>query len=66
MFMFGLGVALVTPNLVACAGFILLVITIELQVRRVEEPHLSRTHGDEYRAYAATVGRFFPGVGLIR
>jgi protein-S-isoprenylcysteine O-methyltransferase Ste14 len=66
MFIFGLGVALVTPNLVACAGFILLVITIELQVRRVEEPHLSRTHGDEYRAYAATVGRFFPGVGLIR
>jgi protein-S-isoprenylcysteine O-methyltransferase Ste14 len=66
MFMFGLGVALVTPNLVACAGFILLAITIELQVRRVEEPHLSRTHGDEYRAYAATVGRFFPGVGLIR
>jgi protein-S-isoprenylcysteine O-methyltransferase Ste14 len=66
MFIFGLGVALVTPNLVACAGFILLVITIELQVRRVEEPHLSRTHGNEYRAYAATVGRFFPGVGLIR
>jgi protein-S-isoprenylcysteine O-methyltransferase Ste14 len=66
MFTFGLGIALVTPNLVACAGFILLVITIELQVRRVEEPHLSRTHGDEYRAYAATVGRFIPGVGLIR
>jgi len=66
MFMFGLGVALVTPNFVACAGFVLLVSTIELQVRRVEEPHLSRTHGDEYRAYAATVGRFFPGVGLIR
>ncbi len=66
MFTFGLGIALVTPNLVACAGFVLLVITIELQVRRVEEPYLSRTHGDEYRAYAATVGRFLPGVGLIR
>jgi protein-S-isoprenylcysteine O-methyltransferase Ste14 len=56
----------VTPNLVACAGFILLVAAIELQVRRVEEPHLLRTHGDAYRAYTATVGRFIPGVGLIR
>jgi protein-S-isoprenylcysteine O-methyltransferase Ste14 len=66
MFAFDLGVALVTPNLVACAGFILLVATFELQVRRVEEPHLLRTHGDAYRAYTARVGRFIPGVGLIR
>jgi protein-S-isoprenylcysteine O-methyltransferase Ste14 len=66
MFAFDLGIALVTPNLVACAGFILLVATIQLQVRRVEEPHLLRTHGDTYRAYTARVGRFIPGVGLIR
>jgi protein-S-isoprenylcysteine O-methyltransferase Ste14 len=66
MFTFGLGIALVTPNFVACACFILLVATIELQVRRVEEPYLSRTHGDSYRTYTASVGRFIPGVGLIR
>jgi protein-S-isoprenylcysteine O-methyltransferase Ste14 len=66
MFTFGLGIALLTPNLVACVGFVLLVATIELQVRRVEEPHLLRTHGDAYRAYTASVGRFIPGVGLIR
>jgi len=66
MVMFGLGIALVTPNLVACAGLMLLVATIELQVRGVEEPYLLRTHGDAYRAYAAHVGRFIPGVGLIR
>ena len=66
MFTFGLGIALVTPNLVACAGFVLLVATIEVQVRRVEEPYLLRRHGDAYRAYTASVGRFIPGVGLIR
>jgi protein-S-isoprenylcysteine O-methyltransferase Ste14 len=66
MFTFGIGIALVTPNLVACAGLILLVASIQLQVRRVEEPYLLRTHGDAYRAYAAQVGRFVPGVGLIR
>jgi len=66
MFTFGIGIVLVTPNLVAGAGLILLIATIELQVRRVEEPYLLRTHGDTYRAYTASVGRFIPGVGLIR
>jgi protein-S-isoprenylcysteine O-methyltransferase Ste14 len=66
MFTFGIGITLVTPNLVACASLILLVASIQLQVRRVEEPYLLRTHGDAYRGYAARVGRFIPGVGLIR
>jgi protein-S-isoprenylcysteine O-methyltransferase Ste14 len=66
MFTFGVGIALVTPNVVAGAGLILLIATIELQVRHVEEPYLLRTHGDDYRTYAASVGRFIPGVGLIR
>lgn len=50
MFAFGFGIALVTPNLVACTGIILLIATVELQVRRVKEPHLLRAHGDAYRA----------------
>jgi len=66
MFAFDLGATLLTPNLVACLGFILLIATIELQVRRVEEPYLTRIHGDAYRAYTASVGRFVPGIGLIR
>ncbi len=66
MFTFGIGIALVTPNFVVGAGLLLLLATIELQVRRVEEPYLLRTHGDAYRAYTARVGRFIPGVGLIR
>jgi protein-S-isoprenylcysteine O-methyltransferase Ste14 len=66
MITFGIGIALVTPNLVAGVGFILLVATIHLQVRLVEEPYLFRTHGDAYRAYTARAGRFIPGVGLIR
>jgi protein-S-isoprenylcysteine O-methyltransferase Ste14 len=65
MIAFGFGMALVTPNLVAIAGFVLLVATIELQVRVVEEPYLSTKHGDAYRDYLASVGRFVPRVGLI-
>lgn len=66
MLIFGVGITLVTPNLLAGAGLLLLVATIELQVRGVEEPYLLRTHGDDYRAYAARVGRFIPGVELLR
>ncbi|WP_123025208.1 methyltransferase family protein [Mycolicibacterium stellerae] len=63
MFVFGLGIALVTPNVVAIVGFMLLVLTIEVQVRVVEEPYLAATHGAEYRDYLASVGRFAPGIG---
>lgn len=63
MMVFGLGIALITPNLVAVIGLVLLVATIEAQVRVVEEPYLLTVHGDTYRDYVATVGRFVPGVG---
>ncbi len=63
MIVFALGVTLVTPNPVALAGFALLVLTIELQVRAVEEPYLRVTHGETYREYLATVGRFVPRLG---
>jgi protein-S-isoprenylcysteine O-methyltransferase Ste14 len=66
MMTFGFGIALVTPNLVALAGFVLLVVTIELQVRVVEEPYLLTVHAEAYRGYLASVGRFLPGVGRAR
>lgn len=63
MLVFAFGLMLITPNPVAVVGFALLVATIEAQVRIVEEPYLLATHGDAYRDYLATVGRFVPGVG---
>ncbi len=66
MLTFAAGIALVTPNPVALIGFVLLLVTIEMQVRLVEEPYLAAVHGDSYRDYTASVGRFVPGVGLTR
>lgn len=66
MLTFDLGIALVTPNFVTIAGLILAVIALQLQVRRVEEPYLRDKHGESYRGYTASVGRFIPGVGLLR
>lgn len=64
MLLFGLGIALLTPNALALTAFALLLASIEAQVRAVEEPYLRAVHGDRYREYTATVGRFVPGVGL--
>ena len=59
----GVGLAAMVPNLVALAGVALLLVALQLQVRVVEEPYLLRTHEAVYTAYAASTGRFLPGVG---
>ena len=63
MLAFSAGITLMTPNPLALAAFGVLLGTVELQVRAVEEPHLARMHGDTYHAYCRTVGRFLPGIG---
>ena len=57
------GVALMVPSGWAAAAVLLLVASVQLQVRVVEEPYLRRVHGRAYQRYAARVGRFVPGVG---
>lgn len=59
------GLALMVPNVLAIAAFLTLVVALELQVRLVEEPYLLQVHGDSYAEYAARVGRFVPGLGLL-
>lgn len=60
-----IGFFLMVPTWVGIAAAIVAVIGLEMQVRLVEEPYLERAHGGEYRAYAARVGRFLPGVGRL-
>jgi protein-S-isoprenylcysteine O-methyltransferase Ste14 len=60
------GFALMVPTWLAFAAVVVIAVALELQVRVSEEPYLIRTHGDAYRAYAARVGRFVPGVGRLR
>jgi protein-S-isoprenylcysteine O-methyltransferase Ste14 len=59
------GLALLVPNALALAGLVLLLVSIQVQVRLVEEPHLRRVHGAAYEDYAAKVGRFIPGLGRL-
>ncbi|GAB5903705.1 isoprenylcysteine carboxyl methyltransferase [Mycobacteroides chelonae] len=66
MLTFAAGSVLMTPNLLALSGFVLLAASIELQVRVVEEPYLLAAHGKTYRDYGSRVGRFLPGIGRFR
>ena len=66
MLLAAVGFALMVGNWVAIAGLLALIAALEVQVRAVEEPYLAATHGDAYRGYAATTGRFLPGVGRLR
>ena len=61
-----LGLTLLVPSVVAIIGLLGLIVALELQVRRIEEPYLLRTHGAVYADYAARVGRFMPAVGRLR
>jgi len=60
-----LGLALLVPTWLGFAAAAVITAGLELQVRLVEEPHLVRTHGDQYRTYASRVGRFVPGIGRL-
>ena len=66
MIPFFAGIALLVPNPVTIAGAVLLVVALELQTRRVEEPYLRKVHGASYADYRARVGRFLPGLGRLR
>ena len=62
----GVGLALMVPNMVALTGAVLLLVALQLQVRVVEEPYLRAAHGSTYDGYAATTGRFLPGIGRLK
>ncbi|MFT5201707.1 MAG: protein-S-isoprenylcysteine O-methyltransferase Ste14 [Candidatus Aldehydirespiratoraceae bacterium] len=59
----GFGFALMVPNPLSITAFVLLVASVELQVRFVEEPYLRQVQGAAYGKYTAAVGRFVPGLG---
>lgn len=66
MLAFAVGLALLVPSAVAIAGACLAVLTIQAQVRLVEEPNLRTVHGAAYLGWASRTGRFLPILGRLR
>lgn len=60
------GLVVLVPNPLAFVTLAAIVISVEIQVRLVEEPHLLAQHGADYARYANRVGRFCPGIGRLR
>ncbi len=60
-----IGLALLVPNVVSLLAVVTLVVALEIHVRLVEEPYLTRAHGQRYRRYAASAGRFLPRLGRL-
>ena len=54
------GLVLLVPNAFSVSASVVLVGALEIQVRLVEEPYVARTHGNVYREYRDTTGRFVP------
>ncbi len=63
MIVYAAGTTGLVPNVVSITALAFFVVTMEFQVRRVEEPYLRGVHGEQYAAYLSRVGRFMPGVG---
>lgn len=59
------GLALLVPSAIGIGAFVLAVVSLEAQVRYVEEPYLLGVHGDPYRRWGRRTGRFVPGVGRL-
>lgn len=59
------GGGLMVPSVVAATAVLLALTSVQIQVRVVEEPYLRRVHGRPYERYAATAGRFLPGIGRL-
>jgi len=57
------GLMLMLPTWITLIALVGTLIGVQRQVRE-EEAYLVRTYGDEFRSYAARVGRFVPGLGL--
>jgi protein-S-isoprenylcysteine O-methyltransferase Ste14 len=66
MLLFAIGLFSLVPTFLSIVAGIVFVLGIQLQVRGVEEPYLSRKHGQTYSRYARTAGRFLPWVGRLR
>lgn len=60
------GFTVLSLHWLVLVGTMLFVVSIELQVRFVEEPYLYALHRNEFPHYVSTVGRFIPGIGRNR
>jgi protein-S-isoprenylcysteine O-methyltransferase Ste14 len=60
------GLTAMVPTWPQLLGLACLVAGFQIQVRTVEEPYLTRTHGTTYIAYTQRTGRFLPRISRLQ
>jgi protein-S-isoprenylcysteine O-methyltransferase Ste14 len=65
MLITAIGFVLLIPNSISMLAVFALFVSVEMQVRLVEEPYLLNIQGSNYATYAAHVGRFVPSLGRL-
>ena len=60
LMIFGVGLFVLLPTLSMFIVLVIGYISIELQVRRVEEPHMKNLHGEKYLEYLLRTKRYIP------
>ena len=60
MLLLGIGFVILLPHVLTAFFALVSLVGFELQVRKVEEPHLRNIHGRSYESYFQRVGRFLP------
>jgi len=62
MLLLGVGFVLLVPHVLTAFFAVLSYVGFEIQVRKVEEPHLQGIHGQHYAAYCRKAGRYLPRI----
>jgi len=63
LFLGGIGLFLVSPSIFLLIGMLAFYISIELFVKKVEEPYLRQQFGDEFSDWYQSTGQYFPKLG---
>ena len=58
--LFGMGLLVLLPTVYMVPLLVAGYLSIDLHVRKIEEPHLRRQHGDAYTKYVEATGRYLP------
>ena len=61
-----IGFFMTVPNAWSVFAILLTGTGIHLQVKYVEEPHLTEVHGEDYETYVRSVGRYLPRFATTR
>jgi len=60
LFLGGIGLLLISPSIILLVGMLAFYVSIELFVKRVEEPYLREQFGEKFDVWCQSTGRYFP------